>query len=88
MSWIELYPIRSEIQETLGSKRVCVGLYVLIVGYCGFLLWGICQEMPTALIFPARSETEQNQLESQIQDLVDYSGSNDHRITLIPIDSL
>lgn len=44
--------------------------------------------MPTALIFPARSETEQKQLESQIQDLVDYSGSYGHRVTSNPIDSL
>lgn len=44
--------------------------------------------MPTALIFPARSETEQKQLESQIQDLVDYSGSYGHRVISIPIDSL
>lgn len=82
--------IRSEMQETLltAHMQYVSGDLCFKVGHCGSPLWGPCQEMPTALISLARSETERNQLESQIQDLVDYWGSYGRTITLIPIDFL
>ncbi len=78
------------MEETFFDSRyvICVWGLCPKVGHCVSLWWGRCQEMPTALISLARSETERNQLESQIQDLVDYRGSYGHKITLIPIDFL